>query len=98
MTDHLGVLRPAVAAMQRGGMRLRRRCLPVALLAGTVVLALPAAYAAAATAPVLGTAGNFSVLAGSTVTNTGPTVISADAGEGGNLGVSPGSAVTGFPP
>jgi Ice-binding-like len=40
----------------------------------------------------LGTAGNFRVLAGSTVTNTGPTVVR------GNLGVSPGSAVTGFPP
>src|SRR6185369_12087698 len=41
----------------------------------------------------LGTAGNFAVLAGSAVTNTGPTLI-----EGGSVGVSPGSAVTGFPP
>ena len=40
----------------------------------------------------LGTAGNFAVLGGQTVTNTGPSVIS------GNVGVSPGSAVTGFPP
>ena len=40
-------------------------------------------------APVgLGTAGNFSVLAGSTVTNTGPTTMSAQ------LGLDPGSAVT----
>jgi hypothetical protein len=46
----------------------------------------------------LGTAADFSVLAGSTVTNAGHTVISADAGVGGNLGVSPGSATTGFPP
>lgn len=46
----------------------------------------------------LGTAGAFSVLAGSTVTNTGTTVVSADAGIGGNVGVSPGTAVTGFPP
>ena len=36
--------------------------------------------------------GDFSVLAGSTVTNTGSTVVS------GEVGVSPGTAVTGFPP
>lgn len=36
--------------------------------------------------------GNFSVLAGSTVTNTGSTVVSGD------VGVCPGTAVTGFPP
>ena len=40
----------------------------------------------------LGTADSFAILAGSAVTNTGPTTIH------GNVGVAPGIAVTGFPP
>jgi hypothetical protein len=44
-------------------------------------------------APVnLGTAADFAILAGSTVTSTGFTVVN------GNLGLSPGTAVSGFPP
>lgn len=76
-----------------------RRTVGSGLLVLGVVLVLPLATASAIPSQLnLGTAGDFSVLAASTVTNTGPTVISADAGMGGNVGLSPGTAVTGFPP
>jgi hypothetical protein len=58
----------------------------------SLVIGWAAEPAGAATAPGLGTAATYSVLAGSAVTNTGPSVL------GGGLGVSPGSAITGFPP
>ncbi len=66
--------------------------LTILLGASMLALAVPAHARIGAVAPPLGTAGSFGVLAGSAVTNTGPTNVMGD------LGVSPGSSVTGFPP
>ena len=59
----------------------------------SVGLGIPGTLSTAGQAPVvLGEAAGFAVLAGSTVTSINATMVNGD------LGLSPGSAVTGFPP
>ncbi len=57
----------------------------------TAALAWGTAQAAEAPVP-LGTAESYAILAGSTVTNTGDSDIIGD------VGIHPGTALTGFPP
>lgn len=85
------------SSVASGARRLhsRRRTTAVAIglsaALGWTIVSQPPAFAA--DAPVgLGTAAAYSVLGGTTVTNTGPTTLA------GELGVYPGSAITGFLP
>ena len=78
--------------------RIRRTSISVAVLLA-VLLVLSASNAAIVTSiPTvdLGTSAAFAVLAGSTVTNTGSSLIGGSVG--GNVGVWPGTAIVGFPP
>lgn len=63
-----------------------------AFAAAATALLLASAPVAAQVAPSLGQAEDFAVLGGSAITNTGPTIVFGD------VGISPGTAVSGFPP
>lgn len=68
-------------------MRMNRN-LPAVIGFAALLLVSTTAFAQVS----LGTSGNFGALGGSAVTNTGASVVTGD------VGVSPGSSVTGFPP
>jgi hypothetical protein len=75
--------------------RLITRTRPTRLLTAVALagaLAFSSSIAFAADQPRLGTAANYAVMAATTITNTGPTIVTR------NMALSPGTAVTGFPP
>src|SRR5450631_3129652 len=76
---------PTIGPAQRRRMFHRSRIAPILVVTAAVVAGAWPTAAFAATQPRLGTALNFAAIAG-------PTVIK------GNVALSPGSAITGFPP
>ena len=83
--------RPPVSARARSFSILTTGAVS-ALLVLVALTAPSRAFSAEVATVGLGTASSYSVLAGQTVTNTGPSVLGRD------LGVFPNNAVTGFPP
>jgi hypothetical protein len=90
------VVQLPISASMSGSLQVSGRGMGIALLAfvtgASLFLAVGTANAAIVPTVDLGTAEDFSVLGGQTVTNTGPSVLA------NSVGVSPGTAIVGFPP
>jgi len=90
------VVQRPISASFTGSLQVSGRGMSIALLAfvtgASLFLAVGTANAAIVPTVDLGTAEDFSVLGGQTVTNTGPSVLA------NSVGVSPGTAIVGFPP
>ena len=78
--------------LTRGVIRRTTAPLVAAMLAAAMLVAANTASAAIVPTVPLATSANYSVLAGQTVTNTGPSVLN------NSVGLSPGTSITGFPP
>lgn len=75
----------------KGVIKMRRSLISFGL-AALFVLIWPATALAATTDPLLGTSGNYAVIASSTITDAGASWIT------GRMALSPGTSITGFPP